>query len=131
METKKHANGIMMSTCTVKNLESAKRLFVDLLGLELKDYAPEYNWMEIGGEQGSLLGIGQESTECGAADVQQTAGNNAWVSISVDDVDATKKHLEDNGVEFIGDIFEVPGHVKMALFKDQDGNRFWITQKLD
>ena len=131
METKKHANGITMSTCTVKNLESAKHLFVDLLGLELKDYAPEYNWMEIGGEQGSLLGIGQESTECGAADIKQAAGQHAWVSISVDDVVATKKHLQDNGIEFIGEIFEVPGHVKMALFEDQDGNRFWITQKLD
>ncbi|MCP5509670.1 MAG: VOC family protein [Chlamydiales bacterium] len=131
METKSRARGFTLSAVTVKNLESAKHLFVDLLGLELKDYAPEYNWMEIGGEEGSLLGVGQHSEECCVAELQQKPGEHAWVSISVDDVDATKKHLEANGIEFIGDVFEVPGHVKMALFKDKDGNRFWISQKLD
>lgn len=125
----KYAKGIALSAITVKNIETSKRLFVDLLGLELKDYAPEYNWMEIGGDEGALLGVGQ-SQECGA-DYQQAPGDNAWVSISVENLEESKKHLEDNGIEFIGDVFEVPGHVKMALFNDGDGNRFWLCEKLD
>ncbi len=131
METKKYAKGITLSAVTVKNLEKMKHLFVDLLGLELKDYAPEYNWMEIGGEMGSLLGVGQEAPDCAEQEIQQAPGNNAWVSISVDNLEESKAHLENNGITFIGDIFEVPGHVKMALFQDYDGNRFWLTEKLD
>ncbi|MCB1108982.1 MAG: VOC family protein [Chlamydiia bacterium] len=131
MKTKKYAKGITLSAITVKNLEKTKHLFVDLLGLELKDYAPEHKWMEIGGEVGTLLGVGESSGECGPVEIQQAPGENAWVSITVDDVNEAKEHLEAHGIEFLGDIFEVPGHVKMALFKDFDGNRFWLTQMLD
>lgn len=131
METKKYARGITLSAVSVKSLEASKKLFVDLLGLELKDYAPEYNWMEIGGEEGALLGVCQASDQCHEEGVQQAPGENAWVSISVDDVEESKKHLEDNGVEFLGEVMEVPGHVKMALFHDGDGNKFWLCQKLD
>lgn len=131
MKTKKYAKGITLSAISVKNLEETKKLFVDLLGLELKDYSPEHKWMEIGGEVGTLLGVAESSGECGPIEVQQAPGDNAWVSITVDDVNEVKEHLESHGIEFLGDIFEVPGHVKMALFKDFDGNRFWLTQMLD
>ena len=131
MQTKKHATGVTLSAVTVKDLDKMKHLFVDLLGLEIKDYAEEYGWMELAGEHGALLGVCKHTDHSADAGVQQLPGSNAWVSISVDDIEFTKKHLEDNGIQFLSDIIEVPGHVKMALFADYDGNNFWICQKLD
>lgn len=130
MTTKpKIAKGISMACVTVSDIKKAKHLFVDLLGLEVKESSEEFKWLEIGGdEQDARLGFG-EYTEAPNSEYMQ-AGTSAIVSIEVGNIEEAKKYLEDNGVEFMNGVLEVPGEVKLALFKDSDGNRYFLSQKL-
>ena len=113
-----------MSSLVVSDIQKAKRLFVDILGLECTEHAEEHNWMEFKGEEGGYIGVGAPCEE------GMTPGVNASLSISVDNIEETKSHLESHGVA-VGEIMEIPGHVKLAPFKDEDGNEFFLAQKLD
>lgn len=130
METKtKIAKHVYLSSVTVSDIQAAKHLFVDLLGLEIKNYSEEYQWMELGGlDQDSRIGVGQSSEGPNAEYIK--AGSNATISIEVFDIERAKKHLEDHGVKFINEIIEIPNEVKLALFKDLDGNRYFLSQRL-
>ena len=122
----KLAKGVTLSCITVSDLEKAKHLFVDLLGLELRDYQEEHNWMEIGGDEGSLIGVGQESQES----CNLKAGSNAVISIEAYNLENAIKHLKKQKVKFHGEIIEIPHEVKMILFEDFDRNRFFLTEVL-
>jgi predicted enzyme related to lactoylglutathione lyase len=124
------AKGISISSITVSNLEKAKYFFTELLGLEIQEYAEAFKWLEVGGsEQGARLGIGEEMTGNPHSE-EMKAGSSAIVSIEVYDVEHAKQSLEKHNIEFIGEIIEIPGEVKLALFKDPDGNRFFLSEKL-
>ena len=111
---------------TVGNFERSKHFFTNTLGLKVSCATPEYNWLELQGiEGGTLLGVGTAHK-----DSTIKPGMNAVVSMTVDDIVAAKKELEDKGVTFVGDIIEIPGHVKMAQFTDPDGNNFQLVQQL-
>ena len=102
----KIAKGISLSCMTVSDLSKAKDLFIDLLGLVVKDHQEANNWMEIGGEEGGLLGIGQQSKEecCSLLKV----GSNAIVCIEVYDLNQAIKHLQSKNIKFHGEIIEIP-----------------------
>lgn len=118
-----------MAWITVSDSAQAKTLFVDILGMQVRADAPEYGWMElVAKDGGSALGIGQYNPEYSK---EVKPGQNAIVTFSVDDIVAAKTVLEKNGVMLLGDIVEVPGHVKMLFFADADGNKFQICQLLD
>lgn len=124
MTQTKLAKGISMSCVTVSSLEETKRLFSDLLGLEVKEYDKRYHWIELEGDEGGRVGFGEPMGE------GMKAGTNAIVSISVDNIEEVKAFLESHDVQFLGDIVEVPGEVKLALFTDKDGNQYFLAQKL-
>lgn len=130
MTTKsKLAKGISLSCITVSDINKAKHLFVDLLGLDLKEFVEEYKWMEIGGkDEEARLGVGEYVENSEYQDIK--AGSNAIISILVGNLEEAKEHLEANGIEFLGNILEIPGEVKMILFKDLDGNRYFLTESL-
>ncbi|NDD53557.1 VOC family protein [bacterium] len=112
---------------SVKDVAQAKQFFVETLGLTMASGSDEYGWMElVAADQGFRLGVGA----CHDAGQPVQPGNNAVVTMTVDDVVAAKKTLEGRGVQFVGDIVEVPGHVKMIFFKDVDGNYFHLVQML-
>ena len=108
---------------TVADFKKAEKFFIETLGLKLKNKAPEYGWLELSGtEGGGVLGVGQCMGD-------QKAGVNAVVTFSVDDIEKTIKDLKSKGVS-VGEIMEVPGHVKLATFSDPDGNEFQLAQEL-
>lgn len=118
-----------MAWITVADITKAKKLFVDILGMEVRADTPEYGWMEVVPKDGgSALGIDQFNSKYGK-EVQP--GQNAVVTFTVDDIIAAKAILEKNNVIVLGDIVEIPGHVKMLFFADADGNKFQIVQLLD
>lgn len=127
-KTKKLATGNTLSCLTVSNLEKAKHFFVDLLGFEVTDFQEKYNWMEVGTEKGSLIGIGEACDE--GEEIGIGSGTNAIISIEVHDLEEAIAHLKANKVKFIGEIMEVPNQIKMILFEDFDGNRFFLSQNL-
>jgi len=117
---------IQMSWIVVKDLKSAIKFYENVVGLKLTQYSEEYHWAEMSGmEGGSLLGIAQINDE---EDVKP--GQNAVVTFTVENLDAAKADMAKKGTSFIGDIIEVPGHVRMQTFKDKDGNRFQIVEML-
>lgn len=67
------AKEIVLSCLTVSDLEKAKRFFVNILGLRLKDYQEEHRWMKIGGKEGSVLGIGQVLSKNQDVSIQATS----------------------------------------------------------
>ena len=121
MEIKK----IGMCAITVSNLEESKKFFINTLGLKISSENSEFGWLELTGTQGgNLLGIGQESEE------GFQAGGNAIVSFVVDDLEKAQLELESQGVEFLTDIMEIPGEVKLTVFTDPDENQFFLVQEL-
>ncbi len=117
---------IQLGWITVSDLEKAKKFFADTLGLQVMSHDPKYGWLELKGKDGGAsLGVGQAQKEG-----QFKPGHNVIFTFTVDDIAKTKKDFETKGVKFIGDIMEVPGHVKLATFVDPDSNIFQLVQKL-
>jgi predicted enzyme related to lactoylglutathione lyase len=108
---------------TVSNLQQAKNLFVNTLGMKVSTDTPEYNWLEL--SLGDFkLGIGQEGAS-------QKAGHNAVLTFVVDNIMEAKNFLREKGVCLIGDIMEVPGHVKLLTFIDADNNMFQLVEEIN
>lgn len=118
--------GIFLSWIVVKDIKQAIKFYTDVVGLTLKEFHPEFGWAELAGPRGSSLGIGQENSE-----TPMKAGVNAVVTIAVDDIDVARQHYLAKGATLVGEVIEVPGHVKMQTFTDVDGNTMQIVQKLD
>lgn len=109
-----------------KDLKSAVRFYTQVIGLKLKNLHEDFGWAELQGEDGgAFLGIAQKN------DYDDIApGSNAVIAITVQDLEKTKKELISKGAKMIGDILEVPGHVKLQTLIDQDGNRLQLAQQL-
>jgi predicted enzyme related to lactoylglutathione lyase len=52
----------------------------------------------------------------------------ATVVLRVDDLSRAKADLEKKGVKFEGSVEEIPGVVRIATFRDPDGNRLQLMQ---
>ena len=50
--------------------------------------------------------------------------------LRVDDIERERKRLESSGVKFEGKTEEIPGMVKLAIFRDPSGNRLQLCQVL-
>ena len=108
------------------DIKKAKDFFANKLGLEVTSEATEYGWLELKAANSKfLLGVG----ECNESSPVKP-GQNAVLTMDVEDIVAAKAELEKKGIVTEGDIIEVPGHVKMLFFKDTDGNYYQLVQDL-
>lgn len=113
---------------TTSDIKKAQKFFTETLGLTEMGFSSEHGWMEVQGKEGGMImGVGQANPEyeCGKP------GANAVITLTVDNIEETMKELQAKGVNFIDEIVEVPGHVKMVSFLDFDGNMFQLVQNLD
>jgi len=118
---------IELAWISVNDMKKAKTFFADKLGLNITANSPEYGWLEFCGKNGGAsLGVGQCAPEC-----DLKPGQNAVVTFTVDDIEKTKADLKAKGVTIVGDVMEVPGHVKLLYIKDEDGNLFHLAQPLN
>jgi predicted enzyme related to lactoylglutathione lyase len=121
----------------VSDMKKTKKFFTETLGLNTTNESPEHNWMELQGKEGGFyLGVGQFDAEDACADKNDecnddAVGMNAVMTMTVDDLVKTKAELEAKGVQFIDEIMEIPGHVKMVTFVDPDNNMFQLVEELD
>lgn len=121
METK----GIFLSWIVVKDIDKAIKFYTDVVGLSLREYDKQFKWAELSGPDGTILGITQENK-----DYKMHAGTNAVVTVTVKDIKKAREKFMTKGVNLIGDIMEVPGHVKLQTFADSDGNQFQLAELL-
>jgi predicted enzyme related to lactoylglutathione lyase len=116
---------INLAWVSVSNFKKSEKFFTDVVGLKIDSSNEDgYEWAELSGhEGGSVLGIGVNND----SNEPVKPGNNAVITFTVDDIIKKKAEMEKMGVVFIGDIIEIPGYVKMAFFKDPDGNIFQLV----
>lgn len=110
----------------VKNIKIAVDYYTKIVGLKLVEFNEQYGWAELAGyESGQRLGIAQESPQ-----EAFKAGQNAVVTFTVANIVEAKQAMAEKGAKCVGEIVEVPGHVKMQTLVDQDGNHFQICEIL-
>ncbi|MDF2549594.1 MAG: hypothetical protein K0S07_661 [Chlamydiales bacterium] len=119
-------NRIELAWISVSDMAKAKEFFCQTLGLTLSNESPEYGWLELkGSEGGATLGVGQ-----GGEMSPISPGQHAIVTLTVDHLAQVVETLKERGVKLIGEIQEIPGHVRMQLIADPDGNYFQLVEKL-
>jgi predicted enzyme related to lactoylglutathione lyase len=123
------AKSIDLVWIVVKDFKTAVKFYTDVVGLKLMEMNEEWGWAELQGydEEGMRLGIAQQSLE-GQDPVQP--GQNAVLTIKVDNIDKATKNLLKQNAKLVGSIVEVPGHVKLQTVKDSEGNYFQLVEKI-
>ena len=117
---------IGLSWIVVKDVKATVNYYVDVVGLKLMEFNEQYGWAELAGhEGGARLGISQENSQD-----NMTAGQNAIVTFTVEDLEISKNAMLKKGAKCEGAVVEVPGHVKMQTIVDPAGNRFQICELL-
>lgn len=110
----------------VSDIKKAKKFFTEVLGLKLTSAQEDYGWLELEGKDGgAALGVASSCEHCPIS-----PGGNGVVTFTVDNIEETKETLSKKGVKMLGEITEVPGHVKLQLFQDDDNNFFQLVQML-
>lgn len=119
---------IDLSWIVVSDIKKATSYFTDVIGLKVTQSSIDQGWVELAGHNGgTVLGLAQAQTD---SLTPIPAGGNAVVTFTVENISKTKDELVKKGVKMLGDVLEVPGHVKLQFFADQDGNRFQLVQDL-
>ncbi len=115
-----------MCWIVVEDVKKSIDYYTKLLGYKLEEYIEEYGWAELSHPGGGVsLGIAK------SGDCDPTANfKNAVFIINVDNIEKSKADMKKKGVQFKGDILEVPGHVKLLLGVDSDGNHFQLAERL-
>jgi predicted enzyme related to lactoylglutathione lyase len=111
----------------VKDLKEAVKFYTETVGLKLLELHEEFGWAELQGPNGgAMLGIAQENDND-----PYKAGTNACLTFTVENLEKSRDSFLAKGAKFVGEIIEVPGHVKMLTGVDGDGNHFQLAQMLD
>lgn len=94
-----------------QDLDRAIAFYEGKLGLKLHMRLDQPAWAEFETPvHGLMIGVGPGATP------------NGSFNLAVDDVDAARAALEARGVVFDGPTIDIPGVVRLAGFKDPDGN---------
>ena len=110
----------------VKDFKKAVKFYTETIGFKLLTSSEEHGWAELQGQDGAMLGIATEQSEN-----PLKAGQNACVTFTVENIEKSKKSMGKQGVKFLGDIREVPGHVRLLMGVDADGNHFQLAELLN
>lgn len=123
-------NGIELAWISVKDLKKAVKFYTEVVGLKISEMNEEYNWAELSGVKGgTMLGIAQIEAEEENSDAV-FPGDNAVVTLTVSNLAESTKEMSAKGMQLHGPMVEVPGHVKMQMFLDLDGNKLQLVEKL-
>lgn len=124
--TSSSKRGIHLAWIVVNDFQKAVKFYTEVVGLKVSSMSEEYGWAELRGEDGALLGIAHQN-----ADSEIAAGQNAVFTISVNDIQAEIAAFQKKHVTIVGEMLEVPGHVKLQSMRDVDGNLFQLVQTLN
>ncbi|NGX60974.1 MAG: hypothetical protein K940chlam9_00451 [Chlamydiae bacterium] len=111
----------------VSDLKKAREFFVKKVGLKELTYAEEFGWVELSGaEGGSRIGLAEKNDIDGLE-----PGINGVITLTVENLEASCKEFQAKGIKLVGEVMEVPGHVKLQMFQDDDGNYLQLVERLE
>jgi lactoylglutathione lyase len=120
------AKGMTLAWVVVKDFEEGVKFYTDVLGLKLTSKTPEYKWAELQGEDGAKVGVTEHSEMSPVS-----AGGNAVLTYTVENIEKSVQSLKAKDVEMVGEMQVIPEHVKLQLFKDNDGNYGQLAELLE
>lgn len=116
-----------LSWIVVSDIKKARKFFTEVLGLKESSFNDDFGWLELqGAEGGAYIGVAQEGAE-----KEMQLGKGAVITLTVDNIEKTRKEFQKKKVKLIGDLVDVPGYAKMQLFSDLDGNMFQLIEIID
>ncbi len=122
MGTPANVSGVDFLTVFVDDYPAALEFYCGLLGLE---HSVDYGKIPAGEvETGSLTLQITDAASVG----QEFEPNGHPLALHVDDVEATRRALEAEGVEFIGETLD-SGVCHMAFFRDPAGNALMLHNR--
>lgn len=119
--------GMHLAWIASKDFNEAIKFYTEVLGLKLLSKNETFNWAELQGEEGVMVGLSGPSQDC-SHESPLKPGQNAVLTFTVTNIEEAREELLKNGTELLGEIQEVPGHVKLQLFKDPSGNLCHLCQ---
>ena len=120
--TSEFVRGVDFVGVPTHDIAAAARFYGETLGLPRSVYLEERHFSEF--ETGNLTLSVYDAEKMGLTH----APNRNPVALHVDDVDASRKLLEERGVSFHGDTLDT-GVCHMAFFSDPDGNSLMLHHR--
>lgn len=120
---------------TVQDMDRAVGFYRDVLGLEvlgqlmLSDDTLKLVFLQAGAARLELFAFTEEGRRNDASDRNEDLGYK-HLAFSVDDVDAVSARLQEHGVNFTVEPTDAAGGVRLAFFRDPDGNLLEIIDRL-
>ncbi len=114
---------------TVADFKQAIKFYTEVVGLSLLQVHENEHmgWAELGSANGgAMLGIARSNKQDSIA-----PGGNACITLTVPNIQNAVTDIQKKGAKLIGNIQEVPGHVKLQLFVDPDGNFCQLVEPID
>jgi predicted enzyme related to lactoylglutathione lyase len=108
----------------VSDFKAALKFYTETLGLKVMELSEEYGWAELQGPDGGMrLGLAKQSDNSNVI-----AGQNAVVALTVKNIEKTKEELIKKGAKCVGELQVIPGHVKLQMIADADGNLMQLAE---
>jgi catechol 2,3-dioxygenase-like lactoylglutathione lyase family enzyme len=124
MSTTGQATGIEggVATVFVRSMDEAVRFYTETLGLALQFRAGDH-WAQVDAGQGFLIGIHPAGDGANPG-----ASGGVQIGLSVNrPIAEVVSGLQERGVAFDGGVID-DGPVKLAFFKDPDGNVLYLVE---
>ena len=109
----------------VSKMDQSVEFYKDTLGLPLKYKTNEWSEFQTGA---TTLALHLSKPRTAATTPQEgLLAGTLSIGFNVTDLENTYRELKSKGVEFAIDLRDAPwGGGKYAIFKDLDGNKFWM-----
>jgi catechol 2,3-dioxygenase-like lactoylglutathione lyase family enzyme len=115
-------NGGLTVSLPVSDLDAAIDWYQKILGFELQYRLDDLGWCEL------ISPVAKVNV--GLSVVESPNPGGATPTFGVQDMNAAKASLEENGVRIDGDIVTIEGMVSLLTFYDQDDNSLMLFQDL-
>jgi CreA protein len=120
---------VLLAWYSAKDIDKTRNFYTEVLGLD-KTFEMQ-GWAEFGkAKKGAPVGAADGATIGISTGPNSGKETGATVVLKVGDVEIERKRLESRGVKFEGNTEEVGGAVRIATFRDPDGNRLQLCQVL-
>lgn len=115
-------DGGLVCAADVKDVKASVAWYENVLGFQKEYFLEDMGWAEVASP---VAGV-----SVGLSQVESPNPGNLTLTFGVKDIVKAKAAIEARGGQFDGDVREIPGMVKLAMFKDPDGNSLMLYQSL-